>query len=328
LLRTCLVLLAVLLAPAAGSLGEPSPAATRAAVERALPLVQRSAAEYTRQQRCFSCHHQAVALLALNLARAHGFTVDGELVSAQLAFTAASLRAGSEGYRQGRGQGGQVDTAGYALLALESGGWKPDETTAAVAEYLLQRDASLGHWRASARRPPSEQSEFTATYLALRALDAFATPAQKERVDARRAAAREWLLAAPARDTEDLVFRLWALHQLAAPEAATATRELLAAQRDDGGWSQAASLESDAYATGSALVALHQAGRLAAGDPAYRRGLAYLVTTQQPDGSWRVVTRSQPIQAYFETGFPYGKDQFISMAASCWAIAAIALAGS
>jgi hypothetical protein len=31
-------------------------------------------------------------------------------------------------------------------------------------------------------------------------------------------------------------------------------------------------------------------------------------------------------KAYFETGFPHGKDQFISMSATGWAIAALALA--
>ena len=94
----------------------------------------------------------------------------------------------------------------------------------------------------------------------------------------------------------------------------------------DGGWGQADDLQSDSYATGSALVALHQAGGLATDDPAYRRGLAFLVRTQRGDGTWFVASRSEPFQVYFESGFPYGKDQFISVAASGWAAAALALA--
>jgi hypothetical protein len=102
--------------------------------------------------------------------------------------------------------------------------------------------------------------------------------------------------------------------------------DLVRSQRADGGWSQTAALESDAYATGSALVALHQAGGLATEDPVYRRGLAFLLKNQQEDGTWLVHSRSKPFQTYFESGFPHGKDQFISMAASGWATTALALA--
>ena len=44
------------------------------------------------------------------------------------------------------------------------------------------------------------------------------------------------------------------------------------------------------------------------------------------DGSWFVKSRAMKIQPYFESGFPYGKNQFISVAASGWAAAALALA--
>src|SRR5262249_26962915 len=102
--------------------------------------------------------------------------------------------------------------------------------------------------------------------------------------------------------------------------------DLLATQRGDGGWGQIDSLASDSYATGSALVALHEAGDLLTNDPAYRRGGAFLVHTQKADGTWFVSSRSKPFQLYFASGFPYGKDQFIAVAASGWAAAALALA--
>src|SRR5262249_49143811 len=199
---------------------------------------------------------------------------------------------------------------------------RPDETTAAVTEFLLRRDAGQQPWRPSANRPPSEASVFTPTFLAIRGLRAFGTPEQRERIDARVAKARDWLLDTPAHDTEDRVFRLWGLKEAGTEAEAVrgAAQDLLAAQRADGGWSQTSDLASDAYATGSALVALHEAGGLPASEPAYRRGVAYLTATQLPDGSWHVVTRSHPIQEYFESGFPHGNDQFISMAATAWAV--------
>jgi hypothetical protein len=327
-LRVAILTLLVVVAPLGVTPADTGPAGIRAAVARALPLIAKSAAEYSRQRDCFSCHHQAVPVVALAIARERGIAVDAASLQAQLQFTEGSLRRGRDDYRQGRGQGGQVDTAGYALWTLEAGGWKPDKTTAAVTEYLLQRNQELDYWKPSANRPPAEASDFTATYLALRALKAFGTPEQKERIAARVEKARRWLLATAARDTEDRVFRLWALKYAGAhnDDLKAAVNQLLKTQRADGGWAQAEGLESDAYATGSALAALHLAGGLAVSAPTYRRGIHLLVTSQQPDGSWLVHTRSRPIQTYFESGFPYGKDQFISMAASGWAVAALALA--
>jgi hypothetical protein len=299
-----------------------------AAVARSLPLLQKSAAEYTVHRECFSCHHQALPLVALTTARPRGFDVNGEAVQKQLRHTADFLGKNRENYEKGKGTGGQADTAGYGLLALEVGGWKPDATTAAMAEYLLLRDQDSDHWRVSSRRPPSEASSFTTTYLALRGLRAFGTPAQRERIAERTAKARRWLRHAKAKDHEDRVFRLGAL-QLAGAEAndiQAARQDLVGTQRKDGGWSQTGELDSDAYATATALVMLHQAGGLALRDAVYQRGLRFLIDAQLADGSWHVHSRSIPFQTYFESGFPHGKDQFISVAASSWATAALALA--
>jgi N-acyl-D-aspartate/D-glutamate deacylase len=246
----------------------------------------------------------------------------------QRTFIAAFLEGNRANYREGQGQGGQADTAGYALFALELSGHKPDATTEAVVEYLLVRNKDQDHWNTSGHRPPSEASDFTPTYFALRALRTWAAPAQKERAARRADAARAWLLKTPANDTEDRVFRLWGLQEAGADrkEVQAAAQELLRSQRPDGGWGQTDALAGDAYATGSALVVLHLAGGLAADDPTYRRGVAFLLKSQRPDGSWLVHTRSHPFQTYYESGFPHGKDQFISIAAAGWAATALALA--
>jgi Prenyltransferase and squalene oxidase repeat len=100
---------------------------------------------------------------------------------------------------------------------------------------------------------------------------------------------------------------------------------LAAMQRSDGGWSQLPTLDSDAYATGEALYALNVAGKMSTSDPVYRKGTDYLLRTQAPDGSWHVKSRSIWLQPYFESGFPYGHDQWISAAGSAWAAMALSL---
>ena len=333
-LTACLFLVPVAVAGAADDSPPTVPQdELRAAVKRALPLVAKGAVGHREQRTCFACHNQGLPILAITTAKSRGFEADEEELGRQYKFIAEFLEKNRENYLQGKGQGGQADTAGSALAALELGAWKPDETTKAVTEYLLLYQKESDHWSGASSRPPSEGSPFTTTYVALRGLATFATPEQKERAAERTKQAREWLLKASPKDNEDRVHRLLALQAAAAEHTAidAAAKDLITRQREDGGWSQLDSVESgevqsDAYATGSALVALAQAGGMKTDDPAYQRGLKYLLKTQLEDGSWLVHSRSKPFQKYFETGFPHGKDQFISSAATSWAITALALA--
>ena len=330
MLRTHLPIVAILLlVPVRVVAADPEPTAEqiKTAVSKSIPLLQKSASEYIKQRECFSCHHQSLPLFALTTAKAHGFDVSQEVLDQQVAHTLKHLATNRDNYKKGRGQGGQADMAGYGLFALEVGGAKPDETTAAVAEYLLLRDEDRDTWRTSGNRPPTEASMFTTAYVALRGLQKYGTAEQKKRIEERTAKVRKWLLATLTTDTEDRVFRLGAL-KLAGADAKdvkAAADELLKTQRDDGGWSQTDKLDSDAYATGTVLAMLHEAGSLAVTDAAYRRGVKYLISTQREDGSWYVKSRSKPFQIYFESGFPYEKDQWISISATSWATAALAL---
>jgi hypothetical protein len=329
LFAACLV--GVGTASAADAPGEvaPEPAVLRSAIGKSLPLLTAGArGSMEKRERCFTCHNQGMPIMALVTAQSRGIAIDADELRKQVQFTADFLAKNRENYLAGKGQGGQSDTAGYALWALDNGGWKPDATTTAVTEYLLQWQRDLGHWKPQSRRPPTEQSLFTSSYVALRGLRTFGTPEQRERTDRRTEQVLAWLVKTPAEDHEDRVFRLRALHAAGAPEAEIrgAAKKLLGSQRADGGWAQLDDMTSDAYATATALVALHQAGGLATTDAAYRKGLRLLLTTQLDDGSWHVKTRSNPVQTYFESGYPHAADQFISIAAAGWATTALALA--
>jgi hypothetical protein len=84
-------------------------------------------------------------------------------------------------------------------------------------------------------------------------------------------------------------------------------------------------MSTDAYASGMALYAMYQAG-MSTKDRAYQAGLGFLLNTQAADGTWHVKTRSLPFQPYFETGYPYDHDQWISAAGAAYATMAIAAA--
>ncbi|MBA4065563.1 MAG: hypothetical protein C0501_17985 [Isosphaera sp.] len=306
----------------------------RKAVTRSLPVLWAGVDGHTASRGCSTCHNHAVPAVAFATARGRGFDVPEKDFDDLVAFIAGDLEGHRERFLRGQGPGpfpkagGETDNTGYALFALDVAGYKPDKTTAATVQYTLGRDKARGFWATLAGRAPSEASSFTTTALCVGGVKRFGQDEHKEAVAARTESAREWLLKTRPGDTEDRVFRLIGLKAAGAEakDVAAAAKDLADTQRGDGGWAQLDALPSDAYATGSALYALHTAGGVPADDPAYRRGLVFLLGTQADDGSWHVKTRSRPFQTYFESGFPYGRDQFISCAATGWATAALALA--
>jgi hypothetical protein len=325
--------------------------AVRAAIAKALPLLAKGADGYMAERKCFACHHQTFPLLALSTAGRRGFAVDRDYVERVAKFVERSLESGRSRYLEGRGQGGNTITAGSALWTLALAGRPAGDTTRMVVDYLGKAHKESTYWRVTTHRPPSEGSHFAATFTALRGLQSYGAAEPSEDLAERLRKVRAWLESTDGRDTEDRAFRLWGLVLVDGDRRAVerAREALVRTQRPDGGWGQLDRLiaheraaiqgaggasatkpavraaESDAYATGTALVALRQAGD-GMSEPAYRRGVAYLLRTQQADGSWRVKSRSKPIQTYFETGFPHGVDQFISSAATGWAVTALAMA--
>jgi ankyrin repeat protein len=323
------------------NLGAGAPASPRAAVEKSLPLLQRGAESWldrkVNSRGCISCHHQGMIVGTTALAKERGFKIDEQLALAQAQAVARwvsgpTLREARKGVDERLRRDYDGDLAFQTALFLSElldGGWKADTHTAGAAQVVAESQWLDGHWNHGMPRIPIGSSDFTATALAVRVLRAYGAndAAANEK---RFARAREWLLAAAPRTTDDKAFRLNGLHWAGADaaELTKAARRLLADQRPDGGWAQAPELASDAYATGQALVALHRAGGVAVEDEAYRRGVKYLLRTQEDDGSWLVPTRSVAFNRYFDSGYPHGKFQFISFAGSGWATRALILAAA
>jgi len=71
------------------------------------------------------------------------------------------------------------------------------------------------------------------------------------------------------------------------------------------------------------LYALHQSGTPATSG-LYRKGVAFLLKNQYQNGAWFVKSRAYPTQVYFDSGYPFGHNQWISAAGASWASLAIA----
>ena len=305
-----------------------NPAEVRKAIQSALPLLETSSAGSADQRKCFTCHSQALPVMAISEARKRSFEIDMKNHARQIDHTVAHLKKGKSNYEQGKGQGGGVDTAGYALWTLEVGEFPANQVTDAVTHYLVSSPGEADFWKCSSHRPPSESSDFTTTYLAIRALKYYGNPEQQISVQERFDNALKWLLDTAPVTVEDRVFHLRSLDYLDAPPASLKlhAESLIEMQQPDGGWAQTEGMDSDPYATATVMVGLIRTRQITPESIPYQRGLSFLLKHQTDRGSWHVVSRSKPFQKYFETGFPHEKDQFISTTATAWATIALLLA--
>ncbi len=312
----------------------------REAAQAGLRQVQHAMEIFSQRTGCVSCHHEGLGRYATGFARSHGFAVDAALDRAGEKRVLASLEELRPFLRKALADpaelknvpimdlGDVAPTYGTLFLGIAERRAPASGTLADTAMVLARTQSPDGAWRFGMVRAPIQSSFFSTTAMAVRALRAYAPQQSAPEVEERIARAKRWLLQAPAAETEDRVFRLLGLSWAGAPagERRQALDELRKTQRPDGGWAQLPGIQSDAYATGTALFALSQGGGLAVSDPVYQRGVRFLLRTQEADGTWYVSKRAIPGNNYFDAEFPYGESQYVSHAAACWATMALVLA--
>jgi len=301
----------------------------RAAVERSLPLLQQTDVSFMKKSGCVSCHNNTLTAMTVAAAEQSGVAVNQQIARDQASAIGVYLEGWRERALQGVGIPGDADSMSEILLGMVYAKYPPDPATDAMALFLKNHQAPDGRWHVFAHRPPLESSEIQTTAVAMHSLQVYAPQAQRAEYDRAVEGAAAWLAKAQPRTTQDRAYQLLGLAWASTADSSPIKQDgaaLIAEQRPDGGWAQLPTLSSDAFATGQALVALAQSGALTVTDPAYQRGVAFLMSTQLADGSWYVRRRALPIQPFFESGFPHGRDQFISAAATNWATTALALA--
>jgi hypothetical protein len=292
----------------------------RQSAARAVALIEKTTAEW--KVPCLSCHHQSLAMIALDSARRHGVPVNEPAATAHVARTLKPFLTSVDGVL-----GAPIDAfaMGYGLIAADSAGIQPNLATSVLAARFANWQEPDGRWTANDGRPPLASSDFTATALAVRAISLYLPRQMNASRDGIFYRAARWLRCSTPRSTEDRSYRLLGLFWAGAPilDRMRAAKHLLATQREDGGWAQEDGMESDAYATGQAIYALRRSLTLPASADAIRHGVRFLLDTQQPDGSWLVPTRlhspAQISPPFFDSGFPHGRDQYASFSASAWA---------
>jgi ankyrin repeat protein len=325
-------LIALFIAAASIPAAAQTPVEIREAAVKALAPMQKAQEPWytANKQVCASCHHQYQPALAYRAARERGVPLNETIARADAAkaFTFADIDKAIQ-YQYVIEP--SVDDA-YRMMAAHAAGVAPNLGAAIYARLLISRQNADGTWDGFHQRPPSSYSRFTMTTLGLRAVQLYRHTSQKGAADASVARARGYLEKNVAPDTEARTYQLLGLKWAGADAGRLRRlgRELVATQQADGGWESRAGLGSDIYSTGQALVALHDGAGVAITDAAWRKGIAWLVRTQAADGTWRVTTRLRPpaplSPPYFDAGYPYEHDQFLSMSGAGWAVMALSYA--
>lgn len=307
-----------------------SPASNpRDAVARALPILQKTGVTFRQKAGCVSCHNNTLLATLTAEARRSRIPFDERTAAAEADGISRFTESWRERAIQGLGIPGDADTISYILVGLGDEHHPADEATDALVYFLMRKQQADGSWHTLAHRPPIESSDITVTATSMHAIPLYAPTVWRRRANDAVAAAGRWLAARTPRMTEERTFQLRGLAWAGRPmsERRRLATALVAEQRPDGGWAQLSKLESDAYATGQALLALHEAAGMPVTDPVFKKGVAYLLSTQQADGTWLVQSRAVPIQPLFDIGFPYGStNAWISAAGTNWAATALAIA--
>ena len=322
----CFLLLVPILHPSLAG-GELDPDRIRTAAENSLALLQASGPIFFEKSGCVACHHQSLTAMAVGLARRRGFRVDEELARRQSTTVAEMMEARREQMLQSVTDGAGLHGVAYVLAGMAAEDYPADAITDAMVIQLAEGQSLDGHWSTAPDRPPVQYSDFTTTALSVWGMQVYGPPGRRQEFGEKAARAKTWLLRAEPTATEESAFQLLGLGWAgtSSDEVKVPADKLLSQQRPDGGWTQLPHLESDAYATGQVLVALHLGGGVSTTAPAYQRGLKYLLERQYEDGSWLVQSRSRPFQPYFESGIPHGHNQWISACATSWAAMALML---
>ena len=292
------------------------------AVKKALALLEKQSPQFVRKGGCNSCHNQYLPSAAVALARERNIPAPKELTQIPLELLERSAE------RVMNMAAFSPNSVGYEMFGFAATRRPADEYTDSLVHYLKLHQSPEGHWATTGNRPPLTYDAYITTAMVIKALEHYSPPTEKADTKKRLARAAAWIESAQPVTTQERAFHLLGLNWAGGDEAVIkkSAHGLARTQRDDGGWSQLPIMGSDAYATGEALYALHLAGKMKIDHDVYQKGMRYLLRTQAPDGSWHVKTRSFPVQPYFESGFPYGPDQWISAAGTSWASMALTLA--
>ncbi len=301
--------------------------AIKQSATKSMLLLQKSAYVFTNNNKlkCASCHNNTLTAMATGIAREKNVPVIDSLSARNVESMKYTLALACNPNKIKEFLAANF-VIPYILVGLSAEKYPADIYTDIAVDYIMSQAKPDGSFLAETFRVPLENGDIHLTAMAMRSIQLYASTAKKQRVNELATKTRQWLEHVQTDQQQELAFQLLGMHWCGSnnDQKNKIAGKLRSMQNADGGWSQLPTLKSDAYATGQILYALYLSGMIKTDDAVYQKGLDYLLKTQNEKGAWIVATRSFAIQPPMTSDFPpYDHDEFISAAASNWAVMAL-----
>jgi squalene-hopene/tetraprenyl-beta-curcumene cyclase len=279
------------------------PRAKSVSLAAAARFLDAAAVNWTRERKCGTCHTNVPYLFAratLNDAPSEGAALVRRFFEDRIAHWDDEAKAAKPRFDA------EVVVTAVALAfhdAQTSGKLHPLTCKALDRMWMLQRADGSWNWLKCAW-PPFEHDDYFGAVFA--AVGTSIAPEDYHRTEAAQKGLgklKAFLRKTPAPSLHHKAWLLWASMKLdgflTTAECQQTVKDLLALQRDDGGWSLASlgdwkghdgrkndtNAPSDGYGTGLVVYVLRQAGTPAK-DEAIQRGVRWLQTNQRVSGRW------------------------------------------
>ncbi len=304
----------ILVAIACASLARADEPPEAKCLERAVAFLNVEVPKWAGENRCYSCHNNGDAVRALAAA---GAKADRLALSDTLKFLSAPEHWDANG-PEGPFKDKKLARVqfGAALAAAKRAQWTTANAALEKAGALVaELQSPSGNWETDTPADlgsPVTYGRHLTTCIAmgvLRAADARQYRARIER-------AEQWFRRAPGSGVVEASAALLALADCktdwALAERLRAVSILRKGQASDGGWGPFVNSPSETFDTALAVLALGAQSDRGQFAEMIRRGRAYLVSTQQADGSWAATTR------------PSGRDSYAQqISTTAWAVLAL-----
>jgi Prenyltransferase and squalene oxidase repeat len=271
--------------------------AVEVSIDRGLAFLAKDAVAWKSEHNCVSCHHAGLVIWSMREAKERGHAVAEPVLAELTKWVAESGDGKFVAARPASAPKALNPKAVWFALALGSDP-RPDAISQAGMKRLLNTVKSdqteNGSWSAwpETRPPIFGYSDENMTALATLALMPAAATGDQPAKIARDKGSRWLAQTKTGDDPQSIALRLilWRRMGFPADEWQPLVRRIKARQNADGGWSQAADMASDAWATGQALYALAHA-EIKPEESVIARACAFLINTQRADGSWPMTSR-------------------------------------